>query len=71
MKLLQQDDVKRMEGIAETILNGDRIRIAVNETCYYSIAIDKETNSIRVYKSGFPDDRIEITLHGANVMFFK
>lgn len=71
MKILNQDDVKRMKGIHETELNTDRIKIAVNDTCYYSIAIDKETDSIRVYKSGFPDDRIQITLHGANVIFIK
>lgn len=70
MKLFEQDDVARMEGRPEAQLHGSRIRIKVTETCYYSISVEDD-GMIKIYKSGFPDDRINLTLEGANVLLIN
>lgn len=71
MQVFEQDDVKRHEGKEEKSLTTDRIRFKVSDTCYYSVSVDKEFGSLRIYKSGFPDDRIVITCQGANVILVK
>src|ERR1700744_672937 len=53
LQIFEQDDVRRMEGKPEAQLQGSRIRIKVNETCYYSISVEDD-GTIKVYKSGFP-----------------
>lgn len=71
MELFLQDDVAKLEGRPEPQLHGDRVRFKVSDTCYYSIYVDKESGGIKVYKSGFPDDRISVIIHAANIVEIK
>jgi hypothetical protein len=71
MKVFELDDVKRHEGQPETEIPTGRIRFKVNDTCYYSVSVDSATGGLKLYKSGFPDDRIVITMQGANIALIK
>ena len=71
MKVYELDYKKVHEGASETEILTQQIRFKVSDSCYYSVIVDNETSSLRIYKSGFPDDRIVITMQGANIALIK
>lgn len=71
MKAFEYDVVKHMErGQLRELPNGS-VQFKVADSCYYTVSIDKDGESLKIYKSGFPDDRLLISIQSANIALIK
>jgi hypothetical protein len=70
MKIFDEDVSQVLSGNQGKEIMG-RVVFRGKGNAYYAVTIDEDTNSLKVYKSGFPDDRLHITISSANIVLIK
>ena len=73
LNLFEWDVLKHHKDIPLTQLTTNEVAFIANNdhNQRYVIGIDKETGQLKVYKTGFIDDALTVTMIGANQFLIK
>ncbi len=71
VKVVGWDVANHMEKKEYLNIPSNEVAFIVNETTRYVISIDKVTGGLRLYKSGFSDDRMVLTVQSSNIIIIE